>query len=356
MTYYDIPCGDFRTSYASEASMFPTRNSRRFAIAGLCLVMLAPLFLGSYGLSLGIQIGCFAIAALGLNILVGVSGQISIGHAAFFGFGGFASAFISSRLGVPVALSIPLAGIATMIVGFVFALPAVRIKGLYLAIATLAAQVILEDFFARASWFTGGTAGTVTEPYSLFTVTLGYDRAYFYVVLVHLVIALVLAANILRTRDGRAMVALRDHYLSAEMMGIPLARYRLLAFVIAAFFAGIGGALQAHYLQYVSVENITILLSIQFLAMVIIGGLGSVMGTVMGAVFIILLPEALGLAADLLASTHAEAALNITGGLSLLREMAMGLAILGFLVFEPEGLRRRWQRIRDYWKLYPYGY
>lgn len=353
---YNIPCGEFRTSYADEATIFPTRNSRRFAAAGLCLAVLAPLVLGSYGISLGIQIGCFAIAALGLNILVGVSGQISIGHAAFFGFGGFASAFISSRLGLPVALSVPLAGISTMIVGLVFALPAVRIKGLYLAIATLAAQVILEDFFARASWFTGGIAGAVAEPYSLFSITLGDDRTYFYVVLVHLVLALILASNILRTRDGRAMVALRDHYLSAEMMGIPLARYRLLAFVIAAFFAGVGGALQAHYLQYVSVESITILLSIQFLAMIIIGGLGSVMGTVMGAAFIVLLPEALGLVTNLLGSTSIGASLNLTGGLSLLREMAMGLAILAFLVLEPEGLRRRWQRIRDYWKLYPYGY
>ncbi|MBW8269923.1 branched-chain amino acid ABC transporter permease [Caldovatus aquaticus] len=351
-----MPAGDYRTSYREDMTIFPTRGSRVALWAGIALLCLAPLVLDRYLLHLLINIGFLGIAALGLNILVGFTGQISIGHAAFFGFGAFASAWAHEVLHVPVALAIPLAGLITALVGLVFGAPAARLKGLYLAIATLAAQFILEDFFARAQWFTGGVAGRVTEPFSLFGLRFDRDETYFYVVLAFVAAMFLGAANLMRTRDGRALVAVRDHYLSAEMMGINLAYYRTLSFGIASFYAGIGGALYAHYLLFVSVEAFNILFSIQFLGMVIIGGLGSVMGSLMGAAFMVLLPEVVQSLADLLAGGPIDRALKLGASISYLREMAIGAAIILFLIFEPDGLAHRWRLIKAYWKLYPYSH
>jgi branched-chain amino acid transport system permease protein len=349
------PAGDFRTSYSADTTIFPTRGSLLAAAAGVLLLCAAPLVFGRYELGLLITIGFSAIAALGLNILVGFTGQISIGHAAFFGFGAFASALLVEHH-VPVPLAIWGAGLMTALVGLVFGAPAARLKGLYLAIATLAAQFILEDFFARARWFSGGVAGRVTEPYELFGLRLDREETYFYVVLAHVVVLFVAAANLMRTRDGRALVAVRDHYLSAEMMGINLAYYRTLSFGIASFFAGVAGALYAHYLLFVSVEAFNILYSIQFLAMIIIGGLGSVMGSMMGAAFMVLLPEVVQAAADLLAGGAVDRALRLGASISFLREMAIGAAIILFLIFEPDGLAHRWKMIKAYWKLYPFSH
>jgi len=349
------PAGDFRSSYRADTTIFPTRGSLFAVIAGVLLLCAAPLVFGRYELGLLITIGFSAIAALGLNILVGFTGQISIGHAAFFGFGAFASALLV-EYHVPVPLAIWGAGLMTAVVGLVFGAPAARLKGLYLAIATLAAQFILEDFFARARWFSGGVAGRVTEPYELFGLRLDREETYFYVVLAHVVVMFLAAANLMRSRDGRALIAVRDHYLSAEMMGINLAYYRTLSFGIASFFAGVAGALYAHYLLFVSVEAFNILYSIQFLAMIIIGGLGSVMGSMMGAAFMVLLPEVVQAGADLLSGSAIDRALRLGASISFLREMAIGAAIILFLIFEPDGLAHRWKMIKSYWKLYPFSH
>ena len=350
-----LPAGDFRTTYADDTPIFPTRVSRMAACAAVALLCLAPLALNQYWLSLMIQIGTMAIAALGLNILVGFTGQISIGHAAFFGLGAFASAYLSTKLSVPTFFAIPLAALITAAAGLVFGLPAARLKGLYLAIATLAAQYILLDFFARAEWFTGGVVPAMAAPFRIFGITLQGDRQYFYVVLAYLVASFVLVTNLMRTRDGRALIAVRDHYLSAEIMGINLAKYRTLSFALAAFFAGIGGALYAHYQGIVSSEGFGIDRSILFLAIVIIGGLGSIMGTLMGTVFMVLLPEAMEALSALLRGGAIDQALGLRSNIAFLREIAIGLAIVFFLIVEPDGLAHRWARIKAYWKLYPFS-
>ncbi|MFQ3622005.1 MAG: branched-chain amino acid ABC transporter permease [Acetobacteraceae bacterium] len=349
------PSGDFRQSYRADTTIFPTRLSRNVAIAAVAALCLVPLTGDRYVLSLMIQMGYLGIAALGLNILVGFTGQISIGHAAFFGVGAFSSAWLVEH-GVPVVAAIPAAGVMTTAVGMVFGIPAARLKGLYLAIATLAAQFILEDFFARARWFTGGVAGRVTEPMSLFGLRFDTNESYFYVVLFYVVVMFVAAANLMRTRDGRALVAVRDHYLSAEIMGINLTYYRTLSFGISSFYAGIGGALYAHYLLFVSVEAFNILFSIQFLGMIIIGGLGSVMGSMMGAVFMTMLPEVVQWIAGALAGSVIDRALGLGTAVSYLREMTIGAAIILFLIFEPDGLAHRWRLIKAYWKLYPFSH
>ncbi len=351
-----LPAGDFRTTYAADTIIFPTRAGRYAAIAAVVVLCFAPMVLSRYWLSLMIQIGYLAIAALGLNILVGFTGQISIGHAAFFGLGAFTSAYLSSRFPIPVFFAIPLAAVVTAAVGLIFGLPAARLKGLYLVIATLAAQYILLDFFSRAEWFTGGSVPAIASPFTVFGYTIRGDRNYFYVVLAYLVICYLLVANLMRTRDGRALVAVRDHYLSAEMMGINLTKYRTLSFGLAAFFAGIGGALYAHYQEVVSNEGFTIDRSILFLAMVIIGGLGSVMGTLMGTIFIVLLPEVMDWISGLLRGGAIDQALALRNNIAFLREIAIGVVIVLFLVFEPDGLAHRWRRVKAYWKLYPFSY
>lgn len=345
-------CGEFRTTYKADTTIFPTPMSRNFAIAGVLLLLAAPFVFDAYIVNLMIQIGYFGIAALGLNILVGFTGQISLGHAAFFGFGAFSSAWLANSFGIPVILAIPLAGVMTTAVGMIVGIPAARIKGLYLAIATLAAQFILQDFFGRADWFTGGVAGSLAPQLELFGYTFGTDRSYFYIVLFFLVVMYLAGANLLRSRDGRAFVAVRDHYLSAEIMGINLTKYRILAFGVSSFYAGVGGALFAHYLGFVSGEGFTILLSIQFLAMIIIGGLGSVMGALLGTAFMVLLPEVMTGAAGALGDVMP----GLERGLAYLKEMAIGVAIVLFLIFEPDGLAHRWKQIKAYWKLYPFSY
>jgi branched-chain amino acid transport system permease protein len=255
-----------------------------------------------------------------------------------------------------VLLAIPLAGLMTTAVGMVVGIPAGRIKGLYLAIATLASQFILMDFFARADWFTGGSSGAIAEPVSLLGYVVKGDRQYVYVVLAWLVLLYLYAANLIRSRDGRAFVALRDHYLSAEVMGINLTKYRILAFGISSFYAGVGGALMGHYLSFVSVESFDLLLSVQFLGMIIIGGMGSVMGSLLGTAFMVLLPETIQYAVEVIGRSGAGQWKALMDGLPYFKEAAIGLAIVLFLIFEPDGLAARWRKIKAYWKLYPFSY
>ena len=316
-----IPSGDFRTTYAADTTIFPTTTSRNFAILGVILVCFAPMVLADYWLSISIQIGIFAIAALGLNVLVGFTGQISIGHAAFFLFGAFTSAYLSNNLPIPVFFAIPLAGVVTALVGLIFGMPAARLKGLYLVIATLAAQYILLDFFSRADWFSGGSVPASAKPFSIFGYTFRGDRQYFYVVLAYIVVSYLLVTNLMRTRDGRALVAIRDHYQLV-----------------------------------VSNEGFGIERSILFLAMIIIGGTGSVMGTLMGTAFVVLLPESMEWLSAGLKGSAIDRALSLNNNITFLREITIGLIIIGFLMFEPDGLAHRWRQIKTYWKLYPFSH
>nr|ALK44161.1 Branched-chain amino acid transport system permease protein LivM [Colwellia sp. C1] len=350
------PCGDFRTSYKQDNTIFETKTIRWVTIFTIIALCFAPLIVDGYFITLLIQISYLGIAALGLNILVGYTGQISLGHGAFFGFGAFASAWLNTSFDIPVFLCIPLAGFLTMGVGMMFGAPAARIKGLYLAIATLASQFIIEDFFARAEWFSGGAAGSMANPVSLFGFDFNTDQSFYYVALFALVFMFIWGCNLMRSRDGRAFIAVRDHYLSAEIMGVKLNKYRLLSFGISSFYAGIGGALYAHYLGYVSAEGFTIMMSIQFLAMIIIGGLGSIKGTLMGVIFMVFLPEVLSSGVGFMKMTDWGNIPMVVDGLAYIKEMAIGLVIIGFLIFEPEGLAHRWTQIKNYWKFYPFAY
>lgn len=334
-----------KTAASIESRLFESKYAQYLCLALIALIAIAPGILSHYWLALLIQIGYLSIAALGLNILVGYSGQISLGHGAFFGFGAFASAWLNNTTQLPVFFCIPLAGLMTTAIGMIFGIPAARLKGLYLAIATLAAQYILEDFFVRANWFTGGASGSLANPVSLFGFLLDNDQKYLYLVLFYVVLMYTLAANFLRTRDGRALVAVRDHYLSAEIMGIHLTKYRILAFGISSFYAGIAGALFGHYLGFVSIEGFTILMSIQFLAMIIVGGLGSIRGSLYGTIFIIGLPEIMHVIAEAV-GTLFGGGIAVTQALPFVKEISIGIVIILFLIYEPEGIAHRWQKIK----------
>ncbi len=351
------PCGDFRTTYGQDTKIFENRSSLFLTLAGILFLATSPLIFDSYILFLLINIGFYGIAALGINILVGFTGQISVGHAAFFGFGAFASVWLNNSFEyIPVWASIPLAGFMTAIVGLIFGIPAARLKGLYLAIATLAAQFIIQDFFSRSEWFTGGVDGASAKPFELFGLVFDTDEKYFYVVLFWTIVSYFLVTNLMRSRDGRAFLAVRDHYLSAEMMGINLTKYRILSFGVSSFFAGLAGALYGHYLGFVSIEEFNIQLSITFLAMIIIGGLGSIRGSLMGAAFMVMLPELMDWLTRLLEGTSIDNLLSLSSALPFIKEMSIGLVIILFLIFEPDGIAYRWKQLKSWFRLYPFSY
>ena len=350
-------CGDFRTSYSKDMRVFEEKSSFFLLLIGIFILIISPLVFDSYILFLLINIGFYGIAALGINVLVGFTGQISVGHAAFFGLGAFSSVWLNNNFEfIPVWLSIPMAGIITAVVGLVFGIPAARLKGLYLAIATLAAQFIIQDFFSRAEWFTGGVDGALAKPLVMFDIVFDTDAKYFYIVLFWVIVCYLMVTNLMRTKEGRAFLAVRDHYLSAEMMGINLTKYRILSFGISSFFAGIGGALYGHYLGFVSIEEFNIQLSITFLAMIIIGGLGSIRGSLMGAAFMVLLPEIIDWFSRIVAGSSLDTLLSLSSALPFLKEMSIGLVIILFLIFEPNGIAYRWGQIRSWFKLYPFSY
>ena len=292
------------------------------------------------------------IGAVGLNILTGFTGQISLGQGAFLGVGAYTSAYITAKLGLSFWVGVPAAGLVTAMAGMVFGIPSLRLKGLYLAIATLASQFILEWVFLRWESVTGGSYGIVIPRPSLGGYVFESDRSYYYIVLLIAVAMVLFAANLMRTRTGRAFMAVRDHYISAEIMGINLFKYRILSFAISSFYAGVAGALYGHSLRFVSSEQFNIEVSIVYLAMIIIGGLGSILGSIYGAVFMILLPK-------LLTIVTAKLAVGIPGIAELataLEQGIFGAIIIVFLIFEPDGIAHRWKMVKAYWKLYPFSY
>ena len=345
-------CGDFRTSYERDVEIFQTPFIK-VCMAGLLAALLAiPYGIKGEYLWILLQILIAVIGAVGLNILTGFTGQISLGQGAFFGVGAYTSAYITAKMGLSFWVGIPAAGLVTAMAGMVFGVPSLRLKGLYLAIATLASQFILEWIFLRWEPVTGGSYGIVIPRPAIGGFVFDSDRSYYYVVLGFTVLMVLFATNLVRTKTGRAFMAVRDHYISAEIMGINLYKYRLLSFGISSFYAGVAGALYGHSLKFVSSEQFNIGVSIVYLAMIIIGGLGSVIGSVFGAIFMILLPKLLSVITEAVAAdipSIARLAISFEQGV-------FGLIIVLFLIFEPDGLAHRWKMIKAYWKLYPFSY
>jgi len=349
------PCGNFNKSYHEEITIFETDFGRLWMLIGLLLLFgVIPFISSAYTLYIINIIGIYTIAAIGLNLLIGYTGQISLGHGAFFGVGAYTAAILATKAGFPFWAALPAAGLMTAAVGMVFGLPSVRLKHLYLCIATLAGQFIIEYVIVQWETLTGGASGIVVANTTLFGLDLGNDRTFFYVIFVCLVFLTWVAVNLVRTRFGRAFIAIRDNDRAAEGMGVPIFQYKLLSFAISSFFAGIGGALYAYYMMSITPEPFNLWLSIEFIAMIIIGGLGSIPGAAFGAIFIVGLNEVLSLATEYLMNVGASAGAAIT--IAPLREFVYGLAIILFIIFEPKGLAEVWRIVRSNFRLWPFSY
>ena len=265
------PSGDFKTTYVQDMAILDTRFYRIGFGVLLAGLVLAPLWAGRYIFLLN-TIGIYAVGACGLALLTGFTGQISLGHAAFMAIGAYSSAFLSQALRLPFVVALPVASFITFLFGIVVGLPSLRIKGLYLAIATLAFQFLTEYALIHA---TGGIGATTVPPVSVGGWTVRTDRQFYYVVLVLWVAAGVFAANLVRSRIGLAFMAVRDRDYAAQVLGIHLLYYKALAFGIAAFYAGVAGSLWAHYNRLITTEQFNVGASIDYVAMIVIGGIGT---------------------------------------------------------------------------------
>lgn len=349
------PCGNFKESYHQELTVFETDFGRAWVLAGLVILFaVIPLLSSAYVLYILNTIGIYAIAATGLNLLIGFTGQISLGHGAFFGVGAYAGAILASKAGFPFWISIPAAGFVTALVGMIFGIPSLRLKRLYLTIATLAGQFIIEYILVNWEALTGGAQGIVINRASLFGFALKDDRIFFYLIFACFVGMTWIAVNLVRTRYGRAFIAIRDNDRAAEGMGIPIFRYKLLSFAISSFYAGFAGALFAYYMMSITPEPFNLWLSIEFIAMIIIGGLGKIPGSIFGAVFIVALNEVLSHLTEFLMNMGVSTGAAIT--IAPLREFVFGLAIVLFIIFEPKGLAEVWRILRSNFRLWPFPY
>jgi branched-chain amino acid transport system permease protein len=345
--------GTLHTTYASDVRLLPGWPVRLRIGLVIAAALLFPWFADRYALSLADTIGIAAIGAIGLNILIGFTGQISIGHGGFLAVGAYSAGLLASRLGLPFWLTVPTASLAAAGVGALFGIPSRRLKGLYLAIVTLAAQEIIVWLITGGDLLGIGDSVIVPPP-TIFGLALSgnLDFSFYWIVLACLAATVIFTSNLFRSRAGRAFVAIRDHDIAAQVIGVDLFRYKLLAFATSSFFAGLAGALTAHYRGLISWERFTIETSILYLSMIVIGGLGSVAGSIYGAAFIILLPAIL----TNLGGSLSGAIPRINDYIPYIQQGAFGLAIVLFLIREPEGIVKLWRNTKDYLRLWPFSH
>jgi branched-chain amino acid transport system permease protein len=343
--------GVYHTSYSADLALRHTRLEHVRLVLALAVVVALPFYASPFWLNVLDQIGIAIIGAIGLNILVGYTGQISLGQGGFLAVGAYTAGVVATKSDLSPLVGIPAAVLVTAAVGAFFGLPALRLKGLYLAIATLASQQIIVWSIIHWDWLTGGVGALVLEPASVFGWTPTGDAQWYWVIMGFAALATVTATNLFRTGVGRAFVAIRDHDIAAEAIGVDPARYKVLAFAVSSAYVGLAGALTAYWTQILTWERFTLDVSILYLAMIIVGGLGSVSGAIYGAAFMIALPSYLD-QLSLRVSPDSFLARDLPG----IKLLIFGLTIVLFLVFEPKGLARIWQRAKDYFRLWPFRY
>jgi branched-chain amino acid transport system permease protein len=345
--------GDFKESYGELVALTDSPPVWLWSLLLVIALILAPYLLNSYALSFLTIILITVIGALGLNILTGYTGLISLGHVGFLVTGAYAYAVVVSKYGMPPIVGFLAAGLVPALASLVVGAPSLRLKGLYLAITTLAFSFIINTIILEARWLTNGARGISVQRPNILGVSFDSDAAFIYLCLGFAIAALLATLNIRRSRVGRAFVAIRDNDTAARVMGINLHAYKLFAFVTSAFITGIAGSLYGIYLSFVSVEGFPFLLSIEALAILIVGGLGSALGAVLGTILIVLLPEATRLLFSLFS---AQIDAMFTTGAQELKSMLYGLVIILFLRFQPRGLVGAWHDIRRFWVNWPLRY
>jgi branched-chain amino acid transport system permease protein len=335
----------FKTDYAQDIGLAKHGGHVFwYGVLGL-LLLAAPWLFTEYWLAQLTFVLIYSIAALGIMLLAGFTGLFSLGHAAFLGVGAYTHAVLSN-IGVPFPIALAAAAALSAAVGVVVGLPALRVKGIYLGMATLAFGFIVEEVLARWESVTGGNAGIHIKKPNLFGWVLDTEIQFYFLCLVITVIATLGILNLLRSPTGRAFVANRDSEISAQIMGIHLARYKTLSFAISAALAGVAGALYVHKLQFISPDQFNILQSIDLLLMIVIGGLGSVHGAFLGAIFLITMPQLISMVKDYLPA--------VVGQAPGLQGVVYGAVLIAFVLFEPMGLYGRWLKVRTYIEMFPF--
>jgi branched-chain amino acid transport system permease protein len=341
--------GYFRTGYAQDFRLVETRL-QRLALAVFAVLLFGfPFGASAFQLDLACQVFLAAIGALSLMLLTGYAGQISLGHAGLLAAGAFTAGILFKELNAPFWVTLPASAVVGALLGVVFGLPSLRLRGLYLAVSTLALHFVVVYLGGEYEAKRGYSTGIVIDPPQLLGHVLTDPRAWYFVLLAAAAAALMVCVNLLRSRTGRAFGAIRAHETVAEALGINVAAYKLLAFVVSSALTAVAGALFAYYRGFVSVEAFSLFLSISYVAMIIIGGMGSLLGALLGAVFVTLFPYLIE--AALLALPGAQ---RYAGEVFAVNYAAFGLVMVLFLVFEPLGLVGIWRRIQSYFLLWPF--
>jgi branched-chain amino acid transport system permease protein len=356
----------FKTSYAQDIQVFRDKVDASWYVLLAIAVLALPAVLPAYYVGETTWVFIYAITGVSLMALVGYTGLVSLGHAAFLGIGAYAHAFFLTH-GVPWILSAVMAVLITTACGFVVGLPALRMAGIYLAIATLAFSVIIQEVFSRWESVTNGLSGMAVPKAHIFGVSFEGEIAFYYLCLGFLVLALWLTRNLLRSPTGRAWIAIRDSEIAAQSMGVNLAIYKSIAFAYSAGLMGVAGVLFAHKIAFLAPDIFTILLSIQLLLLVIVGGLGSLHGAVFGAIFVALLPPVIAILRDSIPASFHE--LSAASGLvpiawlgdaigNFLKKPGVEAGIFGLILvlvilLEPLGMYGRWVKIRIFFSTFP---
>jgi branched-chain amino acid transport system permease protein len=342
--------GGFQENYAQDMAIFRTRGQWGLLLAFLIVLFACPFFLSDRLLTVMTMMGIAIISVHGLNILTGYCGQISMGHVGFMAVGAYVSAILTAKMGVPFWGALPCAALAAGVVGLIFGLPSLKIRGFYLIMATIAAHFIIIWLILQLRSITGGVDGIPVPKPQIGSFVFNSKASYYHLVMVIACLATYGAVNIVRSRPGRAFVAIRDNDLAAEVMGISLWSYKLQAFFIGCVYAGVAGALLVHYYSFASIDQFPFMDSVWYLGMLIVGGMGSITGAILGTVALKLLDELVTIIGPILSGIVAAQA---AAALALI---SRGLVIILFLIFESRGLSHRWGMIKAYYKLWPFSH
>lgn len=341
--------GSAKQSYAADAALFDSRTQWAWVGVLVASLLAFPFVANEYWLYLACLVAINIASTTGLNLLTGYTGLVSLGQSAFMGLGAYTVAILQIRYGTPMLLNLLAGGVVAMLAGVVVGVPSLRVKGLYLAIATIAAGVIAHFVFSHFADLTGGSAGLSVPPAQVLGVVLDSSFKLYWVIVPITVLLLIGAANLFRTRIGRAFIAIRDRDISAEVLGIPLLKYKLLSFALSSFYAGVAGGMWAYFFRVVTPESFPLIYSVFFLAAVIVGGMGTILGAILGAIFMTMVPEVLKIVVSYMTFIP-----NAVAQLSPIRTIVFGLLIIGFLLFEPQGLAEIWRRVRRFFHLWPF--
>lgn len=343
----------FKTSYDADIDMFKHGYQAGWYMVLLAIAFIAPLLVSTFWIGELTSLLIWSVACMGLMILVGQTGQASLGHAAFLAIGCYANVLLQQRLGLPFVVSFPLAGLIAGLAGAIIARPMTKLHGIYLAIGTLALTILTDDLIVILTPLTGGVSGLFAPTIDLFGLSI--DRyatpaRFYYLALFVVFVVVLIYRNLLRSPLGRSFAAVRDSEISAQAMGVNVARTKATAFGISAGITGLGGALLGHYAGIFNNETFNIIISIQLLLAIVIGGLGSIHGAFFGAAVIALLPQTIAVMRDVVARTFGSGSISIPG----LESALFGLILILFILFEPRGIYGRWIKIRTYFELFPF--